>query len=70
MTEFQNPWKAKLTEPKGEIDKVSMTMGDFNIHSWWLIKLVKIENKSQYILKDSAYTKYISWVQKKYIGNH
>ena len=44
MTEFQNPWKAKLTEPKGEIDKVSMTMGDFNIHSWWLIKLVKIEN--------------------------
>ena len=33
MTEFQNPGKAKLTEPKGETDKVSITMGDFNIHS-------------------------------------
>ena len=43
MTEFQNPWKAKLTEAKGEIDKVSITMGDFSIHSWCLIKLVKIE---------------------------
>ena len=33
MTEFQNPREEKLTKPKGETAKVSITMGDFNIHS-------------------------------------